>query len=463
MRIRLFWLLRGLALSLVSACGLANQVMGGEILVSDRTTNSVYRYSTTGELLGTLLTDDVNLSGPSGVQVSPDLRHVYVASSQNSAVVRYDYDYKLGTATNPSVFATQGLMFPNSILFSDDGQTMYVSNLGGSGVAQFGPDGNPVGPPLMGTVAGGSIFLYSGLAVGPDGKLLVGGFQDVPGNTVGAIAQSDGARTMLSDFIAPASSLNGVGNLLVIGDDLYVTAGFAGQVSKFKLPSGAPDPLFTPPQGLAFPASMIASPDGKGILVGILGFADGTGSITRFGFDGTQLDVFASPDADPTKGFREATGMVYVYPWHGDYSGNGQLDAPDLDLLASYSAIGNLDGDVNQDYLVNQSDRVAWVERLQKSWLGDSNFDGQFNSSDLIGVFAVGKYEIEVAATYAEGDWNGDQRFDSADLVSVFAVGGYERGPRAAMPSVPEPSSLAPLVGAMLAVILGRRHQTRTK
>lgn len=453
--------LRNLMLSLLAVCSFARSIVGGEILISDRLTNSVYRYSTTGELLGTVLTDDVNLSQPSGLQVSPDLKHLFVASSQTNSVVRYDYDYKAGVATNPSVFATQGLMFPNSILFSKDGQTMYVSNLGGSGVAQFGPDGSPVGAPLLGAVAGGSIFQFSGLAHGPDGKLIVGGFQDFPGGTTGAVAQSDTARTMLTDFIAPTGTLNGVGNLIVIGDDLYVTAGFAGQVGKFNLPSGSPDPTFTPPQGLAFPASMIAAPDGNGILVGILGFADGAGNISRYSFDGAPLAPFASPNG--VNGFREATGMVYVYPWHGDYSGNGQLDASDLDLLASYAASGNLDGDVNQDHTVNTADRLAWVEQLQKSWLGDSNFDGQFNSGDLIDVFAAGKYEGGAVATYAEGDWNGDQRFDSADLVSVFEVGGYERGPRAAVAAVPEPTSMAAIMGIMLAVVSARRLQKHNR
>ena len=282
----------------------------GEFLVSDRLSNSVYRYSDSGTLLGTLLTDNVNLNQPSGLQISPDNKRLYVTSSVNSRVVSYDYNFATGTATNPTVFASAGLMFPNYILFSKDGSKIYVSNLGGSGVAQFNTDGTSAGPPINGAIAGGSIFQYSGLAHAPTGELLVGGFQDFPAGTAGAIAKSNAAVSSISDFIAPSPTLNGAGNLLVIGNDLYATAGFAGRLNKYNATTGAVDATFNAPTNLAFPASMVRAPDGNGILVGILGFQDGTGTISRFGFDGTPLGVFAQ--ANPGNGFTEATGIVYV-------------------------------------------------------------------------------------------------------------------------------------------------------
>jgi sugar lactone lactonase YvrE len=284
----------------------------GELLVSDRLTNSVYRYSESGTFLGTLLTDNVNLSQPSGLQISPDNKKLYVTSSQNGRVVQYDYNYAAGTATNPTVFATAGLMFPNSILFSENGSKMYVSNLGGSGIAQFNLDGTSAGPPINGLIAGGSIFQFSGLAHAPTGELLVGGFQDFPAGTSGAIARSNAAVSSISDFISPSPTLNGVGNLLVIGNDLYATSGFAGQVNKYDATTGAVAAGFNAPTGLAFPASMVRAPDGNGVLVGILGFQDGTGNISRFGFDGTPLGVFAPAQANPANGFSEPTGIIYI-------------------------------------------------------------------------------------------------------------------------------------------------------
>jgi DNA-binding beta-propeller fold protein YncE len=307
-------ILNRLAIAFFVGIGLCTQASvlcrAGELLVSDRLTNSVYRYSDSGTFLGTLLTDNVNLNQPSGLQLSPDNKQLYVASSQNNRVVRYDYNFATGTATNPTVFASDGLMFPNSVLFSKDGSKIYVSNLGGTGVAQFNTDGTSAGPAINGAIAGGSVFQFSGLAHAPSGELLVGGFQDFPAGAAGAIAKSNAAVSSISDFIAPSPTLNGTGNLLVVGNDLFATAGFAGRVNKYNATTGAVDASFNAPTNLAFPASMVRAPDGNGILVGILGFQDGTGNISRFGLDGTPLGVFAQ--ASLTNGFREATGIVYV-------------------------------------------------------------------------------------------------------------------------------------------------------
>ena len=59
--------------------------------------------------------------------------------------------------------------------------------------------------------------------------------------------------------------------------------------------------------------------------------------------------------------------------------------------------------------------------------VGDSNGDGIFDSSDLVAVFAAGKYEdgIEDNATFDEGDWSQDGDFDTSDLVAAFQAGHY--------------------------------------
>jgi hypothetical protein len=87
---------------------------------------------------------------------------------------------------------------------------------------------------------------------------------------------------------------------------------------------------------------------------------------------------------------------------------------------------------------------VFWVNNLRRTYFGDSNLDGEFNSTDLVRLFTVGEYEDGIAANsgWSDGDWNGDQEFDSGDFVSAFAAGGYEQGPRPAVSIVPEPSSV---------------------
>ena len=59
---------------------------------------------------------------------------------------------------------------------------------------------------------------------------------------------------------------------------------------------------------------------------------------------------------------------------------------------------------------------------------GDSDRDGDFDSSDLVLVFQAGQYEddIEQNSSWTTGDWNGDREFDSADIVCAFQYGAYE-------------------------------------
>ena len=107
--------------------------LGADLLVADRLSNSVYRYSAAGALLGTVVDNSADLNQPTGIGMSPDFTELYVSSSQNNRVLKYDYDPATGVATNPTIFAdaTDGLAFPNDIKFSPDGSKVYVANLDG--------------------------------------------------------------------------------------------------------------------------------------------------------------------------------------------------------------------------------------------------------------------------------------------------------------------------------------------
>lgn len=143
----------------------------------------------------------------------------------------------------------------------------------------------------------------------------------------------------------------------------------------------------------------------------------------------------------------------------GDYNGNGEIDAGDLDVLSGWMKTNDLQGDLNSDGNTNMADRLAWISDIQQSWVGDSNFDGEFNSSDFVVVFQAGKYEVDTTAGYAEGDWSGDLRFDSGDFVTAFQGGGFEAGPLAAVAVVPEPSSMTLLLLATMAIFSRRRKR----
>jgi hypothetical protein len=130
------------------------------------------------------------------------------------------------------------------------------------------------------------------------------------------------------------------------------------------------------------------------------------------------------------------------------------LGAADINDLTQQSAAKNNPPayDLTNDALVNEADVRTWVVDLFGSWVGDANLDGEFSSSDLVTMFVAGTYEQDVPAVWTSGDFTGDGRFNTADLVAAFAGGGYEQGPRAAVQSVPEPSSITMMALGIAAV-----------
>ena len=159
----------------------------------------------------------------------------------------------------------------------------------------------------------------------------------------------------------------------------------------------------------------------------------------------------------------------------GDLDASDALDAADVDMLASQIGnrmIGIAGGcpfaafDMNGDGGVSEEDHRAWVKDLKRTWFGDADLDGEFNSADFVQVFQTGKYEKGwldewgrrgELASWSEGDWNGDGLFNSADFITAFQDGGYEQGPRTDVAAVPEPAAWALLVIGLVLWLFGRR------
>ena len=142
----------------------------------------------------------------------------------------------------------------------------------------------------------------------------------------------------------------------------------------------------------------------------------------------------------------------------GDFNENGARDAEDLDLLAAAMTTNDAAFDLNNDGQVDFDDRKFWVEQLSNTFVGDSNFDGEFSSADFVAVFGQAKYETGEPATWSEGDWNGDGVFGSSDFVAAFSGGGYENGIRdGGLQVVPEPNGLA-LIAIGLAFLVRMRR-----
>ena len=182
-----------------------------------------------------------------------------------------------------------------------------------------------------------------------------------------------------------------------------------------------------------------------------------------------------------------ATAMNYVPSPAGDLDANDILNAADVDSLVNriYSGFQSPSWfpdaafDVNTDEEVTQEDLRVWVKELARTWYGDADINGEFNSSDMVQVFVAGKYEERqfgpcsidgpgcsvstVHASWSEGDWNGDGVFDSADFVIAFQDGGYEQGPRADAVAVPEPSAGLMLLLGIPIWLLSRRAAVNTR
>lgn len=152
---------------------------------------------------------------------------------------------------------------------------------------------------------------------------------------------------------------------------------------------------------------------------------------------------------------RDNATLTLVEGVLGDYSGDLRISMLDLDVLNNAIHLGS-DGrqfDLNHDGVVDEEDREFWVSEIGNTYIGDSNFDGEFNSADFVQVFVAGEYNDGelLNSTWVTGDWNGDFEFDSSDFVLAFQAWRYEQGPR--LTTVPEPSPPVILSVALLIAV----------
>ena len=147
----------------------------------------------------------------------------------------------------------------------------------------------------------------------------------------------------------------------------------------------------------------------------------------------------------------------------GDFDDDANLTQADIDWLADEIIVGNYARafDLNFDGRVDLTDHYTWVKELRRTWFGDADLNGEFDSSDLITVLAAGQYEdtVELNSTWSTGDWNADGDFNSADLVWALTDGGYEQGPRVAGAAVPEPTGVVALT--ISGLLIGRTVRRR--
>jgi hypothetical protein len=113
-----------------------------------------------------------------------------------------------------------------------------------------------------------------------------------------------------------------------------------------------------------------------------------------------------------------------------DFNGDGEIGLADIDVLNCWIASempfhGPMD--LTQDGVLDRADVDRMVGFLRTTY-GDANYDGKFNSSDIVQLFDHAQYEDGVLhnSTWATGDFNGDREFDSSDLICIFEKSVYE-------------------------------------
>jgi hypothetical protein len=129
----------------------------------------------------------------------------------------------------------------------------------------------------------------------------------------------------------------------------------------------------------------------------LAGHNDGLGSFSRHFTTGETVEVTAQP----------GYGQLKFVEWR-DHSG---------------MVIGRSN---NASIRLDESARIQAIYAV----LGDSDFNGTFDSSDLVKVFQAGEYEDAIVgnSSFHEGDWNGDGDFDSSDILAAFQAGAFHNG-----------------------------------
>jgi DNA-binding beta-propeller fold protein YncE len=153
----------------------------GNVYVASATTNSVIRYTPSGQLIGTFVAAGAGgLSNPRAIAFGPD-GNLYVSSVTNNNIL----EYSGSTGAFLSTFVPSGsggLNYPAGMVFGQDGN-LYVSSTGTESVDRFqGPLGSAPGSPLPAAGQSGATFVASGsgglagpgeLTFGPNGNLFV--------------------------------------------------------------------------------------------------------------------------------------------------------------------------------------------------------------------------------------------------------------------------------------------------
>ena len=189
------------------------------------------------------------------------------------------------------------------------------------------------------------------------------------------------------------------------------------------------------------------------------------GHLVRLNDDGAVLDHWTFPGA-PVVSIAGSRGPVEVSVLSSDttndLNGDSTIDAGDIELLTQAVRSRSEDTDrfdVNADGLIDEADRRFFIRAVGNTYFGDANWDGAFDTSDLIEVLQAGEFEDDIAgnSVWSTGDWDGDGDFGARDLLKALQSGSYEAFKAPAVATVPEPHGMTLALTSFLGLLsLGR-------
>jgi hypothetical protein len=143
----------------------------------------------------------------------------------------------------------------------------------------------------------------------------------------------------------------------------------------------------------------------------------------------------------------------------GDFDADGVLLASDIDLLSAEVRAGSntTSFDITNDQLVNELDRMKWVQELVGTSFGDADLDGNVQFADFLALAA----SFGTNGGWANGDFDGDARVQFSDF--LLLSNNFGAGSVANVASVPEPSK-STVFGIVLALLVSchRRRAARS-
>lgn len=263
----------------------------------------------------------VGMSGPSGVVVSPDGRHVYVAASYEDAVAVFRRDAGSGALTFveaefDGVGGVDGLNWPEELAVSPDGKHVYVVSSWDNALAVFARDASTgaltfVEAEFDGIGGVDGLARVEALAISPDGgHVYAAGSSD----SMVALFARDAANGRLT-FSGSTEIFGSASGVAVSpeGSHVYVATSFSIYVFARSTGSGALTLVEEEPttdiDGAKFPEAVLVSPGGD-VVYAPSSFDDGLAVFRRD--PATGKITFAEAHRDGLGGVDGLEGAVAV-------------------------------------------------------------------------------------------------------------------------------------------------------